>query len=138
MASRARYHTRQMDELVDLLRSMRGRHVTVNEICEHFRSRGIAVGTTTIYRHLEKMVEDGRVAKYIIDGTSAACFEYIADGHECCEPVCFHCKCERCGKLIHLECDELVGIGRHLIADHGFKLDSRRTIFYGLCGDCQE
>lgn len=137
MTRKGQYHTKQMDELIALLRSVRGRHVTVGEICEHFKSRGITVGTTTVYRHLEKMVREGTVAKYVIDGTSAACFEYIADGGGCREPVCFHCKCEGCGKLIHLECDELVGISRHLKSDHGFVLDPLRTVFYGLCDDCR-
>lgn len=137
MAKKARYRTKQMTELVDFLRSVHGRHVTVNEIRDHFKKHGVAIGTATVYRHLEKMVDDGTVAKYVIDGTSGACFEYIADGGECHEPICFHCKCEECGKLIHLECDELAGIGRHLNADHGFRLDAQRTVFYGLCEDCQ-
>ena len=28
--------------------------------------------------------------------------EYVGGGEACQDPVCFHCKCEKCGKLIHL------------------------------------
>ena len=44
--------------------------------------------------------------------------------------------CEKCGKLIHLHCEELEGIGEHLLKDHGFTLNSMRTVLYGICEDC--
>ena len=61
------------------MKSVQGSHVTVNEICEYFKNQGISVGTTTVYRHLEKMVREGVVAKYVVDGTSSACFEYTGE-----------------------------------------------------------
>ena len=62
--TKAPYKTKQMTEILTFLKSVQGRHVTVNEICDFFREKGISVGTTTIYRHLEKMVKEGLVAKY--------------------------------------------------------------------------
>ncbi len=104
--AKAPYKTKQMTEILTFLKSVQGRHVTVNEICDFFREKGISVGTTTIYRHLEKMVKEGLAAKYVIDGSSSACFEYIGDHGEEYEN-CYHCKCEKCGKLIHLQCNEI-------------------------------
>ena len=95
-----------MTEILTFLKSVQGRHVTVNEICDFYREKGISVGTTTIYRHLEKMVKGGLAAKYVVDGSSSACFEYIGDHGEEHEN-CYHCKCEKCGKLIHLQCNEV-------------------------------
>lgn len=54
--AKARYKTKQMTELHTFLQSVQGQHVTVQEIREYFKDREIAVGTTTIYRQLEKMV----------------------------------------------------------------------------------
>ena len=45
-------------------------------------------------------------------------------------------KCEKCGALIHLHCHELEAIERHIFAQHGFKLDSMKTVFYGVCEQC--
>lgn len=59
------YRTKQMTELLTFLESVQGRHVTVNEICDALAQKGIAIGTTTVYRHLERLVEDGTVAKYV-------------------------------------------------------------------------
>lgn len=137
MAQKAQYKTKQMDELLTFLKSAQGSHVTVNEICSHFKNEGIAVGTTTIYRHLERMVKQGVVAKYIVDGTSSACFEYTGDADQSEHPSCYHCKCEKCGKLIHLKCNEVTNLGKHILEHHDFEMDSLRTVFYGICGECR-
>lgn len=137
MAAKAQYKTRQMTELLTFLKSVQGSHVTVSDICDHFQKEGIAVGTTTIYRNLEKMVKEGLVAKYVVEGTSSACFEYIG-AREGSEQPYYHCKCEKCGKLIHLQCDEVGNLQQHLSEHHGFEMNSLRTVFYGICGECKE
>ena len=128
------YKTRHREDLMEYFETAGHGHFTVSDICEYFKEHKSAIGQATVYRQLEKMVDEGIVNKYIIDANSPACFEYIGT-HECHE-VCFHCKCEKCGVLIHMPCDELEGIGSHLQKDHGFILDPRRTVFYGICADC--
>ena len=135
--SKAPYKTKQMAELLTFLESVQGKHVTVNEICDYFKEKGISVGTTTVYRHLEKMVKEGVVAKYVVDGTSSACFEYIGDLHNDAETSCYHCKCEVCGKIIHLQCDEVEHLREHICEHHNFIIDSKRTVFYGVCSQCK-
>lgn len=134
--ARAQYKTKQMTELLAFLKSVQGSHVTVKDICDYFETRGIAVGTTTIYRQLEKMVSEGLVAKYVVDGTSSACFEYTGDKEES-HAVCYHCKCEKCGKLIHLQCDEVENLKQHMLEHHDFEMNPLRTVFYGLCSECR-
>ena len=86
---------------------------------------------------MESLVDEGLINKYIIDGNSPACFEYVDQESHRGGEVCFHCKCEKCGKLIHLQCEELKEIGKHLSEEHGFKLNPMRTVFYGVCDDCR-
>ena len=136
--AKAPYKTKQMTEILTFLKSVQGRHVTVNEICDFFREKGISVGTTTIYRHLEKMVKEGLAAKYVIDGSSSACFEYLGADEHCHKTSCFHCKCEKCGKLIHIQCDEIECLSRHMTEHHDFQLDPKRTVFYGICNECRK
>ena len=116
---------------------MQGQHVTVQEIREYFKDREIAVGTTTIYRQLEKMVKDGLVEKYVVEGTNSACFEYIGESETSDYESCYHCKCEKCGKLIHLHCEDVVKLEQHLMDSHGFRMDPCRTVFYGICEECR-
>ena len=56
VARKAQYQTKQMAELLAFLKSVPGSHITVNDICDHFKKEGITVGMTTVYRHLERMV----------------------------------------------------------------------------------
>ncbi len=133
------YRTKQREELLEYLESIQGVHFTVSQVCEYFKEQGRPIATATLYRQLEKMVGEGLVNKYIIDANSPACFEYspkhIRHGEE---EICFHCKCEKCGKLIHMHCEELTEISGHMKKAHQFIINPMRTVFYGVCKDCAE
>lgn len=137
VGQKATYKTRQLDELLAYMRLTKGRHVTVQDIGEYFKEKGVHVGTTTIYRQLEKLVEEKLVAKYVIDPSSGACFEYLGDEekeHSCAH---FHCKCKSCGALLHIDCHQAQEIAEHMYTEHHFVIDPFRTVFYGVCGKCQ-
>ncbi|MCR5699710.1 MAG: transcriptional repressor [Treponemataceae bacterium] len=129
------YKTKQQDLILNYLGQMQGKHFTAEEVYRHFAESGVSVGIATVYRQLEKLVTDGKIQKYFIDDKSPACFEYL--GEDCLNShEHFHLKCESCGKLIHLECDELSGIENHLKEDHGFTVNPLRTVLYGICAEC--
>ena len=107
MNVRNQYNTRQRSRLLEYMQTVPGEHFTAKDVCDYFQSCGTPIGVATVYRQLERMVEEG-----------------------------LHCKCEKCGKLIHLHCEELVQIRSHLKEEHHFTLDPLRTVFYGLCEDC--
>ena len=124
--------------MLEYLESMKGRHITVNDVCDYFRGQGKNIGTTTVYRQMERMVDEGLVNKYSIDANTPACFEYMGKSSHCGNEICFHCKCIKCGRLLHMDCDELKHVREHLLGEHGFELDPQRTVFYGLCEFCRE
>ena len=130
------YRTKQQDELLSYLREHPGVHHTAAQIKEYFAQRQRNIGTATIYRQLERFVEDGTVRKYLLETGDSACYEYAGEKTPACSSH-FHCKCEKCGRLIHLDCDELQEIRHHLQEHHGFAWDSGRTVFYGVCDRCQ-
>ena len=132
---KAAYKTKQQELLFSYLREMQGKHFTAEDVRAHFEAKKISIGIATIYRQLEKLVAEGKIQKYFIDDHSAACFEY--SGEDCNQnEKHFHLKCELCGRLIHLECEELKELGGHLKTEHGFVINPLRTVFYGLCTDC--
>ena len=136
MTTRSKYKTKQREILLDYLESVPGVHVTAGDVCEYFKSQGAPIGKSTVYRHLESLVDEGLINKYVIDGNSPACFEFIRpESHEHNE-VCYHCKCEKCGKVVHLHCEELEEFQVHLFKEHSFRMDPVRTVFYGLCEQC--
>lgn len=54
--AKAPYKTKQMTEILTFLKSVQGRHVTVNEICDFFREKGISGRN---HDHLPSSGEDG-------------------------------------------------------------------------------
>ena len=130
------YRTKQQDLLISYMNKTHGKHFTAEDVHVHFEKKGITIGIATIYRQLEKCVEQGTVIKYFIDEHSAACFEYMGEDSSCVKDEHFHLKCEKCGKLSHLECNDLAAIKNHLLEEHGFMLNPCRTVFYGLCASC--
>jgi Fur family ferric uptake transcriptional regulator len=135
MNSKGKYKTKQREDIVEYLKTVSGEHITVSDVYEYFRSKGASVGQTTVYRQLERLVDEGLVTKYIVDANSPACFEYMPpESHG--KGNCFHCKCEKCGKLIHLHCEEMDEMMSHMKLEHGFVLDPKRTVFFGLCDEC--
>ncbi len=138
MTLKTNYNTKHRAEITAFLMNRAGKHVTVSDVCKYFEKKGVAIGVTTVYRQLDKMVEEGLVNKYILDNNSSACYEYVASEKQIDNMVsCYHCKCEKCGRLIHLHCDEIMGIIKHIEEEHSFTVNPRRTVFYGLCENCR-
>ena len=135
MSTKGQYKTRQRDELRAFLESASGKHITAGDVCEYFKNTGRPMGVATVYRQLEKMVDEGIVTKYSIDANTPACFEYMGSH---LDDTCYHCKCQSCGKLIHMHCDELPELQKHILEHHGFAIDPMRTIFFGICKECAE
>ena len=134
---KAAYKTKQQDLLLSYLRQMQGKHFTAEDVRSHFAKKDITIGIATIYRQLEKLVAEGTIQKYFIDEHSAACFEYSGENCNPEEPH-FHLKCEICGSLIHMECEEVQELAEHLKSEHGFSLNPYRTVLYGICEICQK
>lgn len=137
MNSRAKYKTKKRDMLLEYLVSVRGKHITAGDVCEYFKAQGAEIGQSTVYRQLESLVDDGLIGKYLIDGNTPACFEFIGRDVQHKKDSCYHCKCEKCGKLIHLGGDEMKPLQEQLLNRNGFVLDPNRTVLYGLCENCK-
>lgn len=128
------YKTRQLAAILNFLIQNKDRHVSVYDIANHIKNAGGKIGVTTVYRHIDSLMEDGTVQKYTLEGSGGARYQFVGD--EGCHNH-FHLKCERCGKLVHLECGQMEDIYRHVLCDHGFEINSHKTVFYGLCDTCR-
>lgn len=129
------YNTRQKEKLLSYLISNKDEHTNVTGISAYLAAEGTPVGTATIYRQLDRLVEQGIVRRYTIDGKTGACYQYVDSSDECRQH--FHLKCKSCGCLIHTDCARLAEINRHVLERHGFSVDTSMTVFYGICSDCR-
>lgn len=129
------YKTRQRTVITELIEQNGDKHITVDELVSQLEAAGESVGRTTVYRCLEKLEQEGTVRKYIPAGKEGCCYQYV--GHNGCKEH-FHLKCEKCGRLIHIECNHLDELSNHISAEHGFIINELKTVLYGVCEGCKD
>ena len=129
------YKTRQRTVIENMLKENSNIHMTAYDITEKLSEKGEKVGTVTVYRTLEKLINEGKVRKYTADKNECACFQYIENTDHCHEH--FHLKCIDCGNLLHLDCEKVTRLMSHISHEHGFALNTGRTVLYGTCSKCQ-
>ena len=128
------YKTKQRGAIYDYIVSLNGAHVTAAQITSHFKTEGVPVSRTTVYRHLNELTESGKIRRLFTDDTSGACYQNMEDRKDC--HIHFHLKCENCGQLLHLECEALNEIQEHVRDEHDFEVNALKTILYGKCNNC--
>ena len=124
------YETSQKKLILDYLKENSDKYVSAGEIMEYLVKNNQKVGLTTIYRFLNVLENEGNLRVENIKNTR--CFQYIEDD---CKNH-FHLKCEKCGKVEHLECQEMKELCKHIGAEHGFAIDIQNAI-NGVCQSCQ-
>ena len=93
------------------------------------------VNITTIYRYLDRLEKDGTVIRYVSGQGSQAAYQYVEQGKGCCDHL--HLQCVKCGRIYHLDCAFMKEISEHIEKDHGFELQCRNSVLYGICKDCK-
>ena len=132
MSTSVSYNTKQKTLITEYLKNNKNLHLTIDEISTALKNNSTPVGTTTVYRHLQKLVSEGIVTKYSVDSESSCCYQYNEENTK----IHFHLKCTVCGELFHAECNFMESVDSHIFSHHGFKVDNSRTVFYGTCQDC--
>lgn len=134
--SRGKYKTKQREIILEYLMNNKNKHVTIDEIIDYTKQVESPVGKTTAYRYIDELEQKGIIRKYTIEKGMSACYQYIDENDKCKNH--FHFKCKFCGNLYHLDCDFLNTVKSHLCNEHGFEIDSSKTVFYGVCKKCLE
>ena len=123
--------TRQRD-LVAQVVLLSQEHQSVDGIRRALKERGEHVGTATVYRTLEVLVESGLVRAHEF-GEGFKRYEPMAAqaDHE-------HLICERCGRVVEFSNERLERMLPVLADEHGFQHRRHRVEIYGVCRDCRQ
>lgn len=128
------YKTKQKSAIMNCIKGMKDKHFTVDSICKKLNDSGNVVGRTTVYRFFEKLTEEGTLRKFVMPQGESSCYQFVGENTNCADH--FHLKCEKCGCLIHMDCDEMRELVKHIKSHHSFYLNPLKTVIYGLCEDC--
>jgi Fur family ferric uptake transcriptional regulator len=130
------YKTKQRERIWEYLCAHRDTHVDAEAIVEHLRRQGTAVGKSTVYRTLDRLVAEGVLRRFYLEEGMSACYQLIPEDGRCREH--FHLKCLCCGRLLHMECGLWEEVQAHIYKEHRFLIDHTKTVFYGLCEGCSQ
>ncbi len=128
------YNTKQREALLNFFEKNGDRHFTAAEIETGLAATGEKLGKATVYRRLDRLVEDGLVRRFVADDAKSCCYQY-AGGAACKNH--FHLKCMVCGDLLHVECDYLDEMQAHVLEHHGFMVDTAKITLCGVCEKCR-
>lgn len=122
--------TRQRDLIAQIV-FLSEDHPSVETIIRRLRERGEAVGTATVYRTLEVLVESGLVRAHDF-GEGFKRYEPMAaqTHHE-------HLICERCGAVVEFQNERLERMLPIIADEHAFQHARHRVEIYGVCRDCR-
>lgn len=128
-----RYITKQQKAVLERIEAHRDGCVSAQVLADELRARGEPIGVATVYRQLDRLERSGSIHKVLTE--DGAFYQFCAGG---AHGGCFLLKCERCGRIEHVDCERLAPLYRHLEEEHGFTVDARRTMLYGVCRACGE
>lgn len=128
------YRTGQRRALTEFFTKNRDRQFTIDMILDEMP--GISsISRSAVYRNVDRMVQDGILCKSVAPGTRCALYQLIHEG-ECCERL--HLKCEKCGRLFHMENEGEEEKLKTMLETDGFQLDERSTVLLGTCRECKK
>lgn len=125
------YNTRQK-EIIEQAVSKKKRDFSAKELYLELVKAGEDVSQTTIYRVVENMAEKGQLKK-TLGPDSAVRYQYLKS----CNHF-GHCylKCNQCGRLKHIDCEDVSDLAAHINTEHKFKIDESNIVINGTCRSC--
>lgn len=123
--------TRQRDAIAEIVFGSDD-HLSVEAIERRLKERGERVGTATVYRTLDVLVESGFVRAHDF-GEGFKRYEAVPSQthHE-------HLICLRCGKVVEFGNERLERMLPIIADEHAFQHQRHRVEIYGICRDCRQ
>jgi len=130
------YKTEQKKILLDFMLNNRETPLTIEELIALMQSsdsNSCVPGRSTIYRLMNKLVEDGTVKRFV-QGNSRHFYYQIVSSEHCHHHI--HMKCTSCGKLYHMDDEDSKQLLGAVLKNTHFKVNQEETTLYGTCDTC--
>lgn len=128
-----KYNTIHYNNILAYLKNNPSSFLSVENISQHFKCQNIKIGTATIYRVLNKLIDENIIKKQVFEKNKEAFYQYISV--ECMTH--YHFRCDICKTLFHIDCDTINNFVSHIKNSHGFSIDLLNSIFKGTCSKCK-
>lgn len=117
--------TKQRKIVYDIMRESDG-HMTAEEVYKSAKVRMPKIGIATVYRNLNKLVDDGMLSKIDL-GNDSITYDITTVLHA-------HLVCSRCGKITDIILNSKVF--QKEMDTKRFHATEYAMVIRGICGDC--
>jgi Fur family ferric uptake transcriptional regulator len=124
--------TAQRDDIAKVFFAA-NKHLSVEDLHTAVKKVNPRVGYATVYRTLKLLKECGLADERHFDDGQARYEPTEAE-----EQHHDHIICERCGKIVEFNSDELEKLQERIARFLGFVVSRHRMELYGICAECRE
>ena len=107
-----------------------GNHPTAEEVYNLVATTYPSIGKATVYRTLNKLVENGRALKVPISN-GADRFDHRSDSH-------YHIQCMHCGRVDDLDVAIPADLCQQVAVSSDYAVQSLHVHFCGVCPQCAQ
>ena len=123
-------HKRASRQLAAVYTALRGdhSHPSADEIYQRVRRTLPRISLGTVYRNLQRLVDEGKIRVFLL-GERIARYDPMIAEHD-------HFICQKCGRIedVLLERDRRVNLAP--LVDQGFTVTAHSLAIHGLCQKC--
>ena len=120
-------NTKQKQIIMNVLDKNRT-HPTIKEIQEKVKEIDASIGQATIYRNINKLVDEKKIKKIpTLDGRDY--YDINTVSH-------YHFICQKCGKIMDLFDKKYEKLMNRIEIDYQMKIENSNIIFEGVCKEC--
>jgi Fur family transcriptional regulator, peroxide stress response regulator len=103
-------------------------HPFADEIYHRVRKKLPRISLATVYRNLQRLVEDGKIRTVLL-GERVARYDPETSDHD-------HFVCESCGRVIDLFLERKRQVDLTSLANDGYIVTTHKLTVYGVCRVC--
>ena len=125
--TRGNYSTKQREKILEVIKEL-DTDFDINDIYNKLNQE---IGLTTIYRYLDELYNDNKIKK--LTSKKKVIYHYL---EECDHDNHFYLKCNKCGKMKHVDCDCINEFISVVKKNHDFFVDNKNIVIEGICLEC--
>ncbi len=120
-------NTKQRQLVLDAVRA-RSDHPSAAEIYQYVRELDDRISRGTVYRNLNILALQGEIRQVTLKDSDR--FEGKLEKH-------YHLLCKECGEVKDVQMPYQYVLDKEAAKETGYKVKTHRTVFEGLCPNCQ-
>lgn len=123
-------NTKQKEIILDILEHNRI-HPTIYEIYELAKQKYPSIGQATIYRNVNRLVDENIIVKLPSDSNDGYHYDINTTSHD-------HLLCKKCGKIIDIFDNDYTEIFKDIEQKNKVAISRATILLEGICANCNK